>query len=144
LIGHPNDATQAGDAQARLRAAGLPSIPKARIIVRLYFQAQQPLPGLAAQGELLVATADHKGVPMVRRDRPQAGHDEDREHPGTFEDVTIQAGVGVGECSAESQKPRTIATRGGDVLFRNLGNALERRFEKHPSTRPDPGYPACA
>jgi hypothetical protein len=46
------------------------------------FQAQQPLPGLVAQAELLVATADHKGVPMVRRDRPQVGHDEDGEHPG--------------------------------------------------------------
>jgi len=46
------------------------------------FQAQQPLPSAAEQGELLVATADHKGVPMVRRDRPTAQHDVESEHPG--------------------------------------------------------------
>jgi hypothetical protein len=46
------------------------------------FQAQQPLPGVAEQAELLVATADHKGVPMVRRDRPQASNDADSDRPG--------------------------------------------------------------
>jgi hypothetical protein len=46
------------------------------------FQAQQPLPDVAEQAELLVATADHKGVPMVRRDRPAAAADEDSERPG--------------------------------------------------------------
>lgn len=46
------------------------------------FQAQQPLPPTADQAELLVATADHKGVPMVRRDRPAAAHDEESERPG--------------------------------------------------------------
>jgi hypothetical protein len=46
------------------------------------FQAQQPLPSTAAQAELLIATADHKGVPMVRRDRPTAKHDEESERPG--------------------------------------------------------------
>ena len=46
------------------------------------FQAQQPLPPTAEQGELLVATADHKGVPMVRRDRPTAERDEESERPG--------------------------------------------------------------
>lgn len=46
------------------------------------FQAQQPLPPTAAQAELLVATADHKGVPMVRRDRPPAERDEECERPG--------------------------------------------------------------
>src|SRR2546423_1600100 len=46
------------------------------------FQAQQPLPEAAAQAHLLVATADHKGVPMVRRDRPTAAADEDSERPG--------------------------------------------------------------
>ncbi len=46
------------------------------------FQAQQPLPPAAEQGELLVATADHKGVPMVRRDRPTAERDEESERPG--------------------------------------------------------------
>lgn len=46
------------------------------------FQAQQPLPPLAEQAELLVATADHKGVPMVRRDRPTAERDAESERPG--------------------------------------------------------------
>ena len=46
------------------------------------FQTQQPLPDVAEQAELLVATADHKGVPMVRRDRPAAAGDEDSERPG--------------------------------------------------------------
>jgi hypothetical protein len=46
------------------------------------FQAQQPLPVAAERAELLVATADHKGVPMVRRDRSTAAADEDRERPG--------------------------------------------------------------
>jgi hypothetical protein len=46
------------------------------------FQAQQPLPEAGEQAELLVATADHKGVPMVRRDRPAAVADEDSERPG--------------------------------------------------------------
>jgi hypothetical protein len=46
------------------------------------FQAQQPLPPAAEQGELLVATADHKGVPMVRRDRPMAERDQESERPG--------------------------------------------------------------
>lgn len=48
------------------------------------FQAQQPLPPVAEQAELLVATADHKGVPMVRRDRPTAARDADADsdHPG--------------------------------------------------------------
>jgi hypothetical protein len=46
------------------------------------FQEQQPLPAAAEQAELLVATADHKGVPMVRRDRPTAAADEDSERPG--------------------------------------------------------------
>jgi hypothetical protein len=46
------------------------------------FQAQQPLPSTAEQAELLVATADHKGVPMVRRDRPTAERDEQSERPG--------------------------------------------------------------
>ena len=46
------------------------------------FQAQQPLPDVAEQAELLVATADHKGVPMVRRDRPAAATDEESERPG--------------------------------------------------------------
>lgn len=46
------------------------------------FQAQQPLPDAAERAELLVATADHKGVPMVRRDRPTAAADEDSERPG--------------------------------------------------------------
>ena len=46
------------------------------------FQAQQPLPPAAEQAELLVATADHKGVPMVRRDRPTAERDEESERPG--------------------------------------------------------------
>ncbi len=46
------------------------------------FQAQQPLPDAAERAELLVATADHKGVPMVRRDRPTAVAAEGRERPG--------------------------------------------------------------
>jgi hypothetical protein len=47
------------------------------------FQAQQPLPAAGERAELLVATADHKGVPMVRRDRPAtATADEDSERPG--------------------------------------------------------------
>ena len=46
------------------------------------FQAQQPLPDVAAKAELLVATADHKGVPMVRRDRPTAAADADSARPG--------------------------------------------------------------
>jgi hypothetical protein len=46
------------------------------------FQAQQPLPPAAEQAELLVATADHKGVPMVRRDRPTAERAEESERPG--------------------------------------------------------------
>lgn len=46
------------------------------------FQAQQPLPPPQDQAELLVATADHKGVPMVRRDRPTAAPDEESERPG--------------------------------------------------------------
>jgi hypothetical protein len=46
------------------------------------FQAQQPLPDVTEKAELLVATADHKGVPMVRRDRPTAGSDEESERPG--------------------------------------------------------------
>jgi hypothetical protein len=46
------------------------------------FQAQQPLPTAAETAELLVATADHKGVPMVRRDRPTAERDEESERPG--------------------------------------------------------------
>jgi hypothetical protein len=46
------------------------------------FQAQQPLPPAAEAAELLVATADHKGVPMVRRDRPTADRDEEIERPG--------------------------------------------------------------
>jgi len=48
------------------------------------FQAQQPLPRRAGAeaAELLVATADHKGVPMVRRDRPTAERDEESERPG--------------------------------------------------------------
>ena len=46
------------------------------------FQAQQPLPDVAEQAELLVATADHKGVPMVRRDRPTVAADEESERPG--------------------------------------------------------------
>jgi hypothetical protein len=46
------------------------------------FQAQQPLPPAAEAAELLVATADHKGVPMVRRDRPTAERDEEIERPG--------------------------------------------------------------
>jgi hypothetical protein len=46
------------------------------------FQAQQPLPSPAEQGELLVATADHKGVPMVQRDRPTAKRGEEMERPG--------------------------------------------------------------
>jgi hypothetical protein len=46
------------------------------------FQAQQPLPKVAEQAEVLVATADHKGVPMVRRDRPTAAADEESERPG--------------------------------------------------------------
>lgn len=46
------------------------------------FQAQQPLPPTADQAEILVATADHKGVPMVRRDRPTAAHDEESDRPG--------------------------------------------------------------
>jgi hypothetical protein len=46
------------------------------------FQAQQPLPEVAEQAEVLVATADHKGVPMVRRDRPTAAADEESERPG--------------------------------------------------------------
>ncbi len=46
------------------------------------FQAQQPLPPAAEQAELLVATADHKGVPMVARDRPTAEPDEESERPG--------------------------------------------------------------
>jgi hypothetical protein len=46
------------------------------------FQAQQPLPPATEQGELLVATADHKGVPMVPRDRLTAARDEESDHPG--------------------------------------------------------------
>jgi hypothetical protein len=46
------------------------------------FQSQQPLPKVAEQAEILVATADHKGVPMVRRDRPTAAADETSERPG--------------------------------------------------------------
>jgi hypothetical protein len=46
------------------------------------FQAEQPLPDVAEQAELLVATADHKGVPMVRRDRPTAAAAEESERPG--------------------------------------------------------------
>src|SRR5277367_3492621 len=46
------------------------------------FQAQQPLPEADERAELLVATADHKGVPMVRRDRPTAVAEEDSERPG--------------------------------------------------------------
>ena len=46
------------------------------------FQAQQPSPPAAEQGELLVATADHKGVPMVPGDRPSAQRDEESDHPG--------------------------------------------------------------
>jgi hypothetical protein len=46
------------------------------------FQAQQPLPEVDERAELLVATADHKGVPMVRRDRPAAVADKDSERPG--------------------------------------------------------------
>jgi hypothetical protein len=46
------------------------------------FQAQQPLPEAGERAELLVATADHKGVPMVRRDRPMAVAQEDSERPG--------------------------------------------------------------
>jgi hypothetical protein len=46
------------------------------------FQAKQPLPPAAASGHLLVASADHKGVPMVPRDRPAAAREEDSEHPG--------------------------------------------------------------
>jgi hypothetical protein len=46
------------------------------------FQAQQPLPPVPEQPELLVATADHKGVPMVPKDRPSAARDEDSERPG--------------------------------------------------------------
>lgn len=46
------------------------------------FQAQQPLPPAAEQAELLVATADHKGVPMVPRDRSTAERDEEIERPG--------------------------------------------------------------
>jgi len=46
------------------------------------FQVQQPLPPAAEQAELLVATADHKGVPMVRRDRPTAERAEESERPG--------------------------------------------------------------
>src|SRR5580693_4086648 len=45
------------------------------------FQSQQPLPKVAEQAEILVATADHKGVPMVRRDRPTAAADETSERP---------------------------------------------------------------
>src|SRR5271169_2108818 len=46
------------------------------------FQAQQPLPPAPQPDEpatLLVATADHKGVPMVPRDRPAAQRDADEE-----------------------------------------------------------------
>jgi hypothetical protein len=46
------------------------------------YQTQQPLPEADERAELLVATADHKGVPMVRRDRPAAVADEDSERPG--------------------------------------------------------------
>lgn len=46
------------------------------------FQTQQPLPPLAEQAELLVASADHKGVPMVRRDRPTTARAEASERPG--------------------------------------------------------------
>jgi hypothetical protein len=46
------------------------------------FQAQQSLPEADERAELLVATADHKGVPMVRRDRPAAVAEEDSERPG--------------------------------------------------------------
>lgn len=46
------------------------------------FQAQQPLPEAGERAELLVATADHKGVPMVRRDRPTAVAEEESERPG--------------------------------------------------------------
>jgi hypothetical protein len=46
------------------------------------FQAQQPLPEAGERAELLVATADHKGVPMVRRDRPTAVAEQDSERPG--------------------------------------------------------------
>ena len=46
------------------------------------FQAQQPLPDVAEKAELLVVTADHKGVPMVPRDRPTAAADKDSERPG--------------------------------------------------------------
>ena len=46
------------------------------------FQAQQPLPEVAEPAELLVLTADHKGVPMVKRDRPTTAAKEDSERPG--------------------------------------------------------------
>ena len=46
------------------------------------FQAQQPLPPVTEQAELLVATADHKGVPMVPRDRPASERDVESDHPG--------------------------------------------------------------
>ncbi len=46
------------------------------------FQAQQPLPDAAERAELLVASADHKGVPMVRRHRPTTAAAEDSARPG--------------------------------------------------------------
>ena len=46
------------------------------------FQVQQPLPAAVEAAELLIATADHKGVPMVPRDRPAADRDEESDHPG--------------------------------------------------------------
>jgi hypothetical protein len=66
---HPS--VRSVEAMTRQMAAAVPA-----------FQAQQPLPDRSDQAELLVATADHKGVPMVPRDRPQAAHAEDGERPG--------------------------------------------------------------
>jgi hypothetical protein len=68
---HLNPSVRSVEHMTRQMAADVPN-----------FQAQQPLPSTAAQAELLIATADHKGVPMVRRDRPTAKHDEESERPG--------------------------------------------------------------
>lgn len=63
---HLNPSVRSVEHMTRQMAADVPN-----------FQAQQPLPSTEEQAELLVATADHKGVPMVRRDRPTAKRDEE-------------------------------------------------------------------
>src|SRR5450432_895420 len=50
---HLNPSVRSAEHMTRQMAADVPN-----------FQAQQPLPPTAEQAELLVATADHKGVPM--------------------------------------------------------------------------------